>query len=312
MFRSVVVLMVTCCGVLADDSAVSTQERQRAAEIERGSRIAKAGFRNEDDICRKFNAWQTDKDARDWLRAMNVRPEEIRSVRATTIHGHKADLEVRIRTSSAAHAEKESKGEKNAAGESVQGISVKLVSSSNGFNQIDKRWLKTYARMWKMPPDVVAAMKLYLGESPPQGKTRRANRMYLSELPVASRRAVVAFFRSHKSRIISDLLRGDGAHAADWFMVTLKSEQGPPRWTIRSVQETIRFYSEGDVVMTRYGNLKLGRISMQRKGGDNGRPTANMLQFKLNPAKLFTARRPSTPNLKSIKSDLADSPAGTL
>lgn len=26
---------------------------------------------------------------------------------------------------------------------------------------------------------------------------------------------------------------------------------------------------------------------MQRKGGDGGRNTANMLQFKLNPAELF-------------------------
>lgn len=26
---------------------------------------------------------------------------------------------------------------------------------------------------------------------------------------------------------------------------------------------------------------------MQRKGGDNGRETANMLQFKINPTKLF-------------------------
>jgi len=26
---------------------------------------------------------------------------------------------------------------------------------------------------------------------------------------------------------------------------------------------------------------------MQRKGGDGGRHTANMLQFKLNPAELF-------------------------
>lgn len=34
-------------------------------------------------------------------------------------------------------------------------------------------------------------------------------------------------------------------------------------------------------------NLKIGKITMQRKGGDNGRETAKMLQFKINPAELF-------------------------
>ena len=29
------------------------------------------------------------------------------------------------------------------------------------------------------------------------------------------------------------------------------------------------------------------KITMQRKGGDGGRITANMLQFKINPAELF-------------------------
>lgn len=33
--------------------------------------------------------------------------------------------------------------------------------------------------------------------------------------------------------------------------------------------------------------LKLGRVTVQRKGGDGGRKTANMLQFKVNPTELF-------------------------
>ena len=31
-------------------------------------------------------------------------------------------------------------------------------------------------------------------------------------------------------------------------------------------------------------------ITMQRKGGDNGRETAKMLQFKINPVQLFDAK----------------------
>ena len=34
-------------------------------------------------------------------------------------------------------------------------------------------------------------------------------------------------------------------------------------------------------------SLKIGKIGMQRKGGDGGRDTAKMLQFKVNPVELF-------------------------
>ena len=49
----------------------------------------------------------------------------------------------------------------------------------------------------------------------------------------------------------------------------------------------MNFFAEGAVKITPRGSLKIGRITMQRKGGDAGRETAKMLQFKINPAKLF-------------------------
>jgi hypothetical protein len=52
----------------------------------------------------------------------------------------------------------------------------------------------------------------------------------------------------------------------------------------------IDFYAAGDVEITIRGSLKIGAITMQRKGGDGGRETAKMLQFKLNPAMLFDAK----------------------
>ena len=35
--------------------------------VKRGSQTAKDGFKNEDDIVRKFNNWKIDKDAQAWL-----------------------------------------------------------------------------------------------------------------------------------------------------------------------------------------------------------------------------------------------------
>ena len=59
------------------------------------------------------------------------------------------------------------------------------------------------------------------------------------------------------------------------------------RWTLKPINVAINHYSEGEVSITGRGSLKLGRVTMQRKGGDAGRDTANMLQFKVDPTELF-------------------------
>lgn len=259
--------------VLSFAGSVPAQSTQ-AAKVELGSETAKNGFRNEDEIRDKFNNWKLDPDAKQWLEAMKYKIAEIESVIATKPHGEKADVEIRVKTRN---------------GEKVEGISIKLVSSPNGFNQIDKRWLSHYVKMWKMPPDVEAALKLFLGETPPIRQGRTKDRMYLNELEPAEQRAVIDFFVSRKDEIVSDLFQGDGFHAAGWVMVALKATDRP-RWVIRTSAETIRFFGEGKVELTRNGNLKIGRITMQRKGGDGGRETAKMLQFKINPALLFDAK----------------------
>ena len=266
-------LLVVFLWLLVSAGVVSAWEAD-AAKVERGSKTAKAGFQNEDEIRDKFNNWKTDAEARTWLEAMNHQMAEINSVSASKPHGEKADVEVTVKTKS---------------GERVERISIKLVSSPNGFNQIDKRWLKTYASMWKMPPDVVAALKLFVGETPPHESSRDKKRMYLNELDQSAQQAVVDFFTANKDEIVSDLLAGDGIHAAGWMMVTHKATD-KSKWVIRSSTDAIKFYSDGPVELTKAGNLKIGRITMQRKGGDNGRETAKMLQFKINPVQLFDAK----------------------
>lgn len=257
--------------IVATMSGATLAQDADADKVKRGSQTAKNGFRNEADIRAKFNNWKTDADAREWLTAMNYQPDQVRTVIATQPHGQKADVEVAINVGTEQRVER---------------ISIKLVSSSNGFNQIDKRWLAKYAEMWDMPASVVQPLKLFVGETPPRPGSRHQERMYLNELPLSSQQAVLDFFAKNKSQIVSDLLIGDGPHAANWFMVTLKGPEGS-RWLIRNAGDAIRCFSHGDVVLTRAGNLKIGRIGMQRKGGDNGRETARMLQFKINPVQLF-------------------------
>ncbi len=113
--------------------------------------------------------------------------------------------------------------------------------------------------------------------------------MYLNEFPSETQKAIVDFFAANKDEIASDLFAGDGLHAAGWVMVAFKATENT-RWVIRSSADTIKYFGDGKVEITRSGNLKIGRVTMQRKGGDGGRETAKMLQFKINPVQLFDAK----------------------
>lgn len=249
-------------------------QKPQTAKVELGSQTAKNGFKNEDEIRDKFNNWKLDEDARVWLAAMNYKVVDIESVTATKPHGEKADVEVVVKTKK---------------GERKEGISIKLVSSPNGFNQIDKRWLSHYVAMWTIPPAVESALKLFLGEVSPPKAGRSADRMFLDELDKTQQKAIIDFFATNRSPILHDLFRGDGPHAAVWFMVAQKGGANT-RWVLRRDEDVMKFFGDGPIQITRGGNLKIGRITMQRKGGDGGRETARMLQFKINPALLFDAK----------------------
>lgn len=241
---------------------------------ELGSRTAKDGFKNETAIAAKFNDWKSDVEAQQWLAFMGYKLSEIQLVTASKPHGEKADVLVRIKTRSS---------EKN------EGISIKLVTTKNGFNQIDKRWLNTYARIWKMPPQVVDGLRFFVGELPPDKPSRDSKRMFLNELDPNQRNAIVDFFTANKREIVSDIFSGDGEFGAGWMIVASVAGE-KPQWVLRKIDYVVDFFSDGPVEMTRQGNLKIGRITMQRKGGDGGRDTAKMLQFKINPALLFPNR----------------------
>jgi hypothetical protein len=258
------VLSCSLCGL-------AIAQKPQSAKVELGSQTAKNGFKNEDEIAAKFNNWKADEEAKIWLGFMGSKLADIESVTATKPHGEKADIQVKVKTK---------------AGEKTEGISIKLVSTTNGFNQIDKRWLAHYVKMWKIPADVEAALKLYLGEVKPNKASRNADRMFINEFDAETQKKIVDFFTANKTEIVSDLFKGDGQFSAGWLMVALKSET-KPRWVLRSIDYVIKFYSDGPVEITRNGNLKIGRITMQRKGGDGGRDTAKMLQFKINPVLTF-------------------------
>lgn len=242
--------------------------------VERGSQTAKDGFRNEDNIVEKFNDWKKDKDAQAWLILMKYKLSEIEYVEAIKISGYKTDVQVQVTI-------------KLKKAIDVENLQVKLVSNHKGFNQIDKRWVDKYAEMWNIPLQVISILKRYTGEEKPTiKKPKDKRRMFASEFSEAEQKVVLKWLKENKSLIVSDILKGQGKFAAEWMLVAQKVEKNA-RWILKPMNFCMNYFGNGEIEITNRGNFKIGRITMQRKGGDGGRDTATMLQFKINPAELF-------------------------
>jgi len=241
-----------------------------------GSKTAKSGFRNEKDIVKKFNNWRSDEDAQMWLNIMGYKLKEIEKVKAIIITGsHKTDVQVQITIYL-----------KKAI--SVENLSVKLVSNPQGFNQIDKRLVDKYTEMWNIPNKIAKTLKLFTGEIKPKIKRLRdKRRMFFDEMDVSIQKAVVDFFRKNKILIISDILKGNDEFPVNWMLVVFKKKNKKPEWVLKHINYVLNVFGGGGVRITNKGSLKIGKITMQRKGGDAGRETSKMLQFKINPMELF-------------------------
>ncbi|EGH0474592.1 type II restriction endonuclease [Campylobacter jejuni] len=247
-------------------------------KVELGSNTAKNGFKNENFVVNTFNNWQNDTLAQSWLKAMNYNINDIQNVKAQKIKGSfKADVQVVILVQI-----------KLQNLQDVQNIQVKLVSNPQGFNQVDKRWLKNYNELWNFPSELLEILQYFTGEKSPKIKNPKdKRRMFLTEFTKEEQEQVINFFIKNQALIVNDILKSRGQFASEWFLVILKIEKQDLKWLLKPINEVINFYS-GEVLITDRGSLKIGKITMQRKGGDNGRISANMLQFKINPCELFT------------------------
>jgi len=174
-----------------------------------GSKTAKGGFKNEDDVvskfnnwqreqvaqewlvASKFNNWQREQVAQEWLVAMGYTIKEIEYVKAVKVSGnYKTDVQVQVTI-------------KLKQAIDCENLSVKLVSNPQGFNQVDKREVDKYVQMWKIPQDVEEILKLFTGKTKPIRTTglRDSRRMFLDEMPEEAQKKIINFFKKNKSNM---------------------------------------------------------------------------------------------------------------
>lgn len=242
-----------------------------------GSQTAIKGFKNERDVAAKFNAWQEDVDAQNWLKLMQYNLDDIKSVFATTKVPKKSKTDVQIQVT--IHY-------KEAI--DIQNLQVKLVSNGkSGFNQVDRRWVDKCCSDWNMTEEVAAILRHFAGELPPNIDNPKDNRrMFMNEFTSEQQKLVIDWFEQNKAMIVCDILKGRGEFAAEWILVA-KIDGNKAEYMLRPINSYIDVMGNGPVTITARGSIKIHEITLQRKGGDGGRPSANQLQFKVDPLLLF-------------------------
>ncbi len=268
---------------------------------ELGSKTAKGGFRNEELITSKFNNYLNDKDAKKWLKIMGYDYKKIYKLMAlqipvrlseknlskygldekdyeTLIKFKKADVQVKIiiEIDGILH---------------IENLSLKKANETVSYNQVDKRKVDSYQKMWGFDDEIAQYLKLFTGELNPKEhgfkNTKKENRIFLDELPKKSQNKIIDFFRENKIIVISDILKGKGGLSADWMLITKQMKNGNLKYVLKDINFVMNFYGQGDVKISPRGSLYIGRITMQRKGGT---PDPTKLQFKISPNKLFEVK----------------------
>jgi hypothetical protein len=199
---------------------------------------------------------------------------EIEYVKAIVLSGFKTDVQVQITI-------------KLKEAIDVENLQVKLVSNLKGFNQIDKRWVDKYVEMWSIPSSITELLKKYTGELSPTIKSPKdPRRTFVNEFSKNNQDILLDWLKKNKTLIVNDIIKGRGKFSVEWMLVAQKIEKDA-RWILKPINVVLNHFGNGEVLITKQGNIKIGNITMQRKGGDGGRKTAQMLQFKINPAELF-------------------------
>ena len=140
-----------------------------------------------------------------------------------------------------------------------------------------------------MPPRVYELLQYFCGELTPYKQSKNKKRMFLNEFSAEDQNLILNWFTENKTLVLNDIIRGRGRFAAEWVMVVQFKNGKFKNWCIANVNQVVQFMGEGDVKLSSRGSLLIGRILMQRKGGDNGRETAKCLQFKENPMEILRA-----------------------
>ena len=179
------------------------------------------------------------------------------------------------------------------------GISLKTFGpGTSSSNQVFRTPVQQYEREWDVPHDVSALIRNFVGIG------ESLSRVFFDEVSMEEAKLVTNFFGQVQPYVISSILAGKAGAAlrADWMMLhEAQDDTWPERvgdrdfWKMYPMAKVIDICCTVPPAITADGGLRLGLgLTMQRKGGDGGRASANDLQFKMSPRMILAALTKST------------------
>ena len=163
-------------------------------------------------------------------------------------------------------------------------ISLKCcVDFRKGFNQIKRSSIKNFGVEFDVPDSIQVILRRYsFGRKKLTLTGRNYTQDELDELKT--------FLNSRRKALLLSAFTGQAKKSkANWLLL---HQWTPPNWErnvakkqrseLISMLEVMQIFDGLPVGYTRQGTITFGAgITLQRKGGDNGKDTANDLQFKM-------------------------------
>ena len=251
-------------------------------KVKHGSRIAKQGFANEKDMVKVFNSWRENNNAAILLQIMGYNLDELESVQAKKVPGTlKPDIKVFIKAGGKIDCHR---------------ISCKRVEKKANYNHLCRKSVDKYQSQWGFDTFVSESLKAFTGELKlvehsllrsgldllrDQKKDRPARRLFMDEIKDEARDAIVGFFKKNTQGIVQEVFKGTNSEEIPNWMLFTYIEDGICTYHLHPMQEVVDFYTgNAEVSITKGGNLNIGKITLQRKGG-TGNPFD--MQFKFRP-----------------------------
>jgi len=271
-------------------------KKETPAEV--GSRTASGGFRNERYFRDLLNNSLDSEEARDLLNQLNINYHKIKILEVKKLGGiYKPDNQIFIKFNDG----------------TSQTINISNKKQDDfGFNQLDRRTVDKYSEIFSLSSLTKNTLKKYCGvrgfspldllnsgELPkeqylrlidiPEKKTHteeasKGGRFYLNELSNEEKESVISEFESKKEQIMLFVLNGDDVNYPVDYVVVTKISKKKQKYDhlVFTLEEIFRKACERDFYLSnvtrKYGsNLRIGAITVQKKGGTGG---STNLQFK--------------------------------
>jgi hypothetical protein len=227
-----------------------------------GKKAVNGGMSNEQNLINELNDWENNPFSKtkiiDMLAINKVNYTTIKKVKAEKSPPLiKPDIKITIEVDT---------------GIFVFYLSLKTITTAD-FNSVERAKVSKYVTNWNIPKDVEESLKKFAGEIR-EGKKKNTP---LNELPAIERDKVISFFESNKEKIVSDILLGKDKLVTHIII----DDKINSRFFIKDAYNMVQQIIKSNFAPTLHGNLVLGEFTVQRKGGDRGKPSANQLQFKM-------------------------------